>query len=332
MALIGEIPHHWQVKQVVLSEWFSRASRHERWLVGVSGGADSVALLRLLVGESFGNLIVCHLDHRLRGRASTEDAKFVQRLAAAHELPCEVGQADIKQRMVDHKESMETAARHARHEFFAECAEKYNCRRLLLAHHADDQAETILWNLLRGSHGFKGMHEEQKITTRSGIVLEISRPLLQNRKLELEEWLIARHQRWREDVSNAEPVAIRNRLRNEALPLLAEISSRDPVAALIRGAKASAENAEFMKWAVSQAQVSDPQGRLHVKVLNTLPRSLQRALIADFLKASGVDALDYDLLERALTLLDSQSPPAVNLPGGAWLRRREARLWIEKGA
>jgi len=309
--------------------WFSEASRRKRWLVGVSGGADSVALLRLLLNEGFSNLIVCHLDHRLRGRASTEDARFVQRLAAELEIPCEVAQVDVKKRMADHRESMETAARNARHEFFAACARKHRCPRILLAHHADDQAETVLWNLLRGSHGLKGMQAEQKITGESGMILEIHRPLLEIRRAELVEWLISNHHRWREDASNAQPVAIRNRLRSEALPLLAEISSRDPVAALVRGAKDTLEDDELMRWAASQVNALDPQGRLHVRVLQSLPQALQRAIIADFLKAAGVDQLDHDLLERALKLLDPNSPPAVNLPGGGWLRRREARLRIE---
>lgn len=314
---------------VAQSVWFSQALRRKRWLVGVSGGADSVALLRLLVNEGFSNLIVCHLDHRLRGRASTADAKFVEGLAAELELPCEIARAAVKKRMVECKESMETAARNARHDFFAWCAKKHRCPRILLAHHVDDQAETVLWNLLRGSHGLKGMQAEQKITTDSGMILEISRPLLEIRRVELVEWLVSNNYRWREDVSNTQPVAIRNRLRNEALPLLAKISARDPVAALVRGAKDSGENDDLVRWAVSQVSALDPQGRLHVRVLHNLPRALQRAHIVDFLKVAGVDHLDHDLLERCLLLLDPGSSPAVNLPGGGWIRRREARLWIE---
>ena len=317
------------VERIDQAPWFSQASRRKRWLVAVSGGADSVALLRLLVNKGFSNLIICHLDHRLRGRASTEDAKFVERLAAELELPCEVAKADVRKRMTEYKESMETAARMARHEFFGICAKKHRCARILLAHHADDQAETVLWNLLRGSHGLKGMQTEQKILTESGMVLEIHRPLLEIRRAELVEWLASNHHRWREDASNAQAVAIRNRLRHEALPLLAEISSRDPVAALVRGAKDTAENHDLMRWAASQVNVLDPQGRLHVRVLQNLPHALQRTLVADFLKVAGVDQLDHDLLERALMLLDPNSPPAVNLPGGRWLRRRAARLWVQ---
>jgi len=311
------------------SPWFSQAARSQRWLVGVSGGADSVALLRLLVEHGISNLVICHLDHCLRGQASTEDANFVDQLAAELSLSCETGRSDVQQRMTERGESMETAARNARHQFFGECAEKYNCPRILLAHHADDQAETVLWNLLRGSYGLKGMRTEQTITTESGKILELHRPLLSLRRAELVEWLSSHHYSWREDLSNAQPVAIRNRLRNEALPLLAEISSRDPIPALARGADDTIENAECIRWAAAQVNAVDPQGRLHVKVLQALPRALQRVLIADYLSAAGVLQIDHNLLDRALAMLTPTTAPAVNLPGGLRLRRRAARFVIE---
>jgi len=87
----------------------------------------------------------------------------------------------------------------------------------------------VLWNLLRGSKGFKGMRPEQALTTDSGARLELHRPLLGVRRAELVEWLGSQGHVWREDASNAQPVAVRNRLRNEVLPLLAEIANRDVV-------------------------------------------------------------------------------------------------------
>ena len=246
--------------------WFASASRRKRYLVGVSGGADSVALLHLLVENGFRNLVICHVDHGLRGRASTADARFVRSLAEKLGLPLESTRVDIAGRMKSQHESMETAARNARHDFFGECARKYRCPRVVLAHHADDQAETVLWNLLRGSHGLRGMREIRELTPKSGSKLELVRPLLGIRRSELVEWLVSKNLRWREDASNAEPVAIRNRLRNEALPLLSGISGRDAVQAILRGAENSHEQAELVAWALSQANVLDPQGRLHVPV------------------------------------------------------------------
>jgi tRNA(Ile)-lysidine synthase len=309
--------------------WFASASRRKRWLVGVSGGADSVALLHLLVENGFRNLVVCHLDHRLRGRASTEDAKFVRRLAESLGLPCEIGVADVAGRKKVSNASMETEARAARHEFFAGCARKFSCPRIVLAHHVDDQAETVLWNLLRGSKGLKGMRALQELTTDSGVKLELHRPLLEFRHAELVAWLESQGLRWREDASNAQPVAVRNRLRNEVFPLLSEIANRDVVPAFVRGA-ADSEDAEALEsWALEQAKVMDPQGRLHVPAMRPLPVALQRIALWRFLQDQGIRPLDRDLIDRGLGLLDTKGTSAINLPGGGKLRRREGRLWVE---
>ncbi|MBK1817810.1 tRNA lysidine(34) synthetase TilS [Luteolibacter yonseiensis] len=310
--------------------WFATASREERWLVGVSGGADSVALLHFLVEAGFENLVVCHLDHGLRGSASAGDADFVGNLAAGYGIPCEIGRADVASRIKERSESLETAARNERHAFFFRCAEKHDCPRILLAHHADDQAETVLWNLLRGSHGLKGMRERSMMATKKGTSLEIVRPLLGVRRAELVGWLTSRELPWREDASNAEPIAIRNRLRNEVLPLLDEITGRDSIQAFARGAADTEERAALEDWAFVQADVLDPQGRLHVPALRKLPVSLQRLALRKFLIDDGVTAVDRELLESALGLLDVGNAPVINLPGGGRLRRKEGRLWVEK--
>ncbi len=323
-------PHAARVTLADRIPWLGSASRSKRWLVGVSGGADSVALLHLLVGEGFRNLVVCHLDHGLRGRASTEDARFVRRLAAKLAVECVSAKAAVRERMEARQESLETAARNARHDFFSESARKYRCRRVLLAHHADDQAETVLWNLLRGSHGLKGMREEQRMMTESGIELVLIRPLLGIRRTELVEWLKTQGHRWREDASNDQPIAVRNRLRNEALPLLAEISGRDAALAFSRGAVDAEDVEQLEDWALEQAQVLDPQGRLHLGALRELPAVLQRIALRKFLLDHGFGSPDRALIERAMSLLDVKNPATINLPGGAKLRRREARLWVQR--
>jgi len=309
--------------------WFAQASRRKCWLVGVSGGADSVALLHLMLAAGFSKLIVCHLDHGLRGRASAGDAAFVKRLAAKLGLECMVEKADVARWMKERGESMETAARNARHAFFADCSRKHRCPRIVLAHHADDQAETVLWNLLRGSHGLKGMRALQNFTTESGAKLEFHRPLLAIRRAELTGWLLSKKLKWREDASNAEPVAVRNRLRNEALPLLAEISGRDPASAICRALAAAEEIESLENWALDQANVLDPQGRLHLGALRKLPPVLQRAALRKFLMENGTASPDRALVESSLSLLEVKNPAAINLPGGRRLRRREGRLWVE---
>ena len=308
--------------------WLASASRRSRYLIGVSGGADSVALLHLLLECGFQNLIVCHLDHCLRGGESTGDARFVARLAEKLGLQSEIGSSDVKVRIKDHSESLETAARNARHEFFTECARKHRCRRVILAHHADDQAETVLWNLLRGSHGLRGMREERGMTV-AGIELRIIRPLLDVRHAALVDWLKAHRHRWREDASNLEAVAIRNRLRNEVFPLLDEISGKDAVAAFARGAHDAVERGNFENDLIRQANVLDPQGRLHLPVLRSLAPYLQRAALHAYLADHGTPSIDRALIDRAMELMDPAAAACINLPGGNRLRRREARLWID---
>jgi len=310
--------------------WFHDASRRRRWLVGVSGGADSVALLHLLVDAGFRQLVVCHLDHRLRGRASAEDAAFVRRLAGRLGLAFETERAEVAAMAAASGESIETAARRARHLFFARCAARHRCPRVILAHHADDQAETMVWNLLRGSHGLKAMRRVRHLAAADGKALEIIRPLLAVRRADLREWLRARKLRWREDATNEQPVAVRNRLRHEVMPLLNAIAGRDVTPALVRGAEAAAELGQIAAWAVERAAATDPQGRLHLPTLRGLPPALQGAVVADYLERGGVTGLDRSLVGRVLGLLDPASGPAVNLPGGGSVRRRAGRLWIDR--
>ncbi len=310
--------------------WLKQASKRRRYLVAVSGGADSVALLHLLVEAGFKNLVVCHLDHRLRGRSSTADAKWVAKLAGQHGLMFEGATADVRQLMKSQRESLETSARHARHAFYAHCAREHRCERVLLAHHTEDQAETVLWNLMRGSHGLKGMSEEQEITV-GRKRLTLIRPLLSVRKVDLMAWLMDRGFDWREDASNAEPIAVRNRLRNEVMPLLDEIGGRDLAAALSRGAADAAEFTDFIDASVDQAKVIDPQGRLHLPTLRKLHVVLQRQAIKAYLESHEIAGISRDLLDRALGLMDAKSDPAINLPGGKQLRRRQGRLYICSG-
>src|SRR5438046_5952765 len=163
-----------------------------RYLIGVSGGRDSVALLHWLISLGYKDLTVCHLNHRLRGRSSDADARFVKRLldrydhelagnalrlpgartgkrnarrATACRIQFEVASANIRALGKKQKMSVETAARDARYAFFAETARRRNCRTIFVAHHADDVVETFLINLFRGA-GSAGRTAMREISTR----------------------------------------------------------------------------------------------------------------------------------------------------------------------
>lgn len=309
-------------------DWLRRASKRRRYLVGVSGGADSVALLHLLSRAGFSKLVICHLNHRLRGREATADERFVGRLAARMDYPFEVRRVAVAELAKKSGESVETAARRARHEFFADCARRRRCPRLLLAHHADDQAETVLWNLLRGSRGARGMESSRRLMM-AGRGIEVGRPLLGWRREALRAWLRAEGLSWREDASNATPCAIRNRLRHEVLPRLEEIGGRDAAAALARAAESTRELREIEDWAVTRAAAVDPRGRLHLPRLRSLPEALRRACVFRFLSDAGVADLDRATLDRALAMLDPDVGAGLSLPGGKSLRRRQGRMWVE---
>ncbi|MCU0797731.1 MAG: tRNA lysidine(34) synthetase TilS [Akkermansiaceae bacterium] len=302
--------------------WFSQASRSKRYLVGVSGGADSVALLEMLLEKGFRKLVVCHLDHGWRGKESRADARWVADLAGKHGLDFTTEQAEMPM-----GSAMEARARQARHEFFGRCAKAWKCPRLLLAHHAQDQAETVLWNLLRGSHGETGMAMRREMAM-GGRKIEVIRPLLAWKRAELRAWLTERNLTWREDATNALPIAVRNRLRHEALPLLEEISGRDAVDALTRAAEKGAALREIEAWAVREAAAVDPQGRLHLGRLKSLPPALRRACVFSHLSTAGIADLGTAELERVMSMLEPGGPPRVSLPGGKLAHRRGGRLWI----
>jgi tRNA(Ile)-lysidine synthase len=308
--------------------WLETASKRVVRLVGVSGGADSVALLHLLVGAGFSKLIVCHLNHGLRGRESGADARFVAALARRLNLPCEIGRADVRRMMRESGLSLETAAREARHRFFAACAMKHRCKRVLLAHHADDQAETILWNLLRGSRGLRGMSGEQTIRV-EGIDLTMVRPLLDCRRDALVDWLASNGHRWREDLSNSEPVAIRNRIRNEVFPLLESITGRDPVPAMLRAADDFRAASALEEELLALARLEDDGGRIHLPSFRELPIHLRRTVLKAYLEKRGVRTIDRALLDRCDAIVSPDAAPSVNLPDGRRLRRTAGRLWLE---
>jgi tRNA(Ile)-lysidine synthase len=170
--------------------------------------------------------------------------------------------------------------------------------------------------------------EESQEMSMDGLKMEIIRPLLSVRRAELRHWLEVERLKWREDATNAEAVAVRNRMRNEALPLLEDIAKRDPVAALIKAARSDAEMREIEAWAVAQADVIDPQGRIHLPQLRSLPETLQRACLFSVFRELQVPQVNRSLVDRALEMVEPEGPSAMNLPGGSSLRRRAGRMWV----
>jgi tRNA(Ile)-lysidine synthase len=191
----------------------------QRIAVAVSGGADSVALLRRLLEErhQLGIVLsVAHVHHGIRGAAADEDATFVGRLAEAHGLPFHLHHADAPAAASSLHETLEEAARNLRYAFFQELMGG-EADAVATAHTLDDQAETVLHKLLRGAwtEGLSGIHPV--LSVEHGTVL---RPFLETSRATIETWLLGLPQPWREDASNQDLAHTRNRIRCQLLPLL----------------------------------------------------------------------------------------------------------------
>lgn len=300
----------------------------EPQLVGVSGGRDSIALLHWLHAHGFKKLIAVHLNHRLRTE-SGEDAAFVQKFARSLGVECIAGNADVPTLAKKRRLSIETAARHARHEFFARTASERVCPRIFLAHHADDQVETFLHNLLRGAgpSGLSGMSIVSTLETRTTSFTEtllIARPLLGTWREEIDAYIAHHELPFREDASNADPRFTRNRLRHSAIPALTAALGRDVRAALLRTTELLRAEDEFLS---AQPELRGVPDALQVPLLRAMPLALQRRLIHAWLRRHAIASTGFVEVESVRGLLDSRGAK-VNLPSGLCARRREKRIFI----
>ena len=304
-------------------------SRRRRYLVAVSGGLDSSVLVELLIGLGYEKLVLVHLNHRLRGRASGADAAFVRRLARRHGLDVEVAAEDVNARSVSRGISLETAGREARYAFFAESARQRRCPRILLAHHADDQVETVLMSLFRGAgpRGLSGMSFSHR--RRVGKTdLELIRPLLDCWREELERYALESGVKFREDASNQSMAFVRNRIRHELIPDLCEFFGRD-IRPLIRRTEIQQRNIQSLLDSLSVA--SNSPGPLSLGEVRSHPVALQRNRLYCWLRANAVSDLSFELIEQIRSVAESSGKPAsVNIPGDHRVRRRRGELFICK--
>jgi tRNA(Ile)-lysidine synthase len=324
-------------KGITLNEAFAEAMRAKwppgcRYLAAVSGGRDSMALLHFLHGAGYRDLVVCQVDHGLRGEASTGDADFVREKAEVYGYPVELHAVDVAAFSQTEKLSLETAARELRYRAFAEVAEKYDCRRLFLAHHADDRVETVLINLFRGT-GAKGLAGIEMESSRvvAGVALEMIRPFLSITRGEITRYVERKGIAYREDESNASDFALRNRVRNRLMPLLGEIFGRDVRPAVLRAADLAALDEAWAAEATEPLPWRGENGGLDVAALREMPEGQRQRVLLAWLRASGVPDCGYVEVARAQTVLMAEARPArASLPGDHQVRRREGILFIER--
>jgi len=298
--------------------------RSRRYLVAVSGGRDSIALLHWLLAQGYRKLIVCHFEHGLRGRAGKADARFVARLARKYPLSFESGAADIRGLARARKQSIETTGRQERLAFFAQVAKRRRCPTIFLAHHADDQVETFLLNLFRGAAG-RGLGAMRARSAHGSVTLV--RPFLAVWRSEIDDY-VARHRlKFREDATNQELFARRNQMRHKIIPWLEKQLGRNIRATIWRAATVCGEEEDFLETLMPVGLTNEEE--LRVAQLRHLPLALQRRAIRGWLRQRSVPDLGFTVIEEVRGLLAGGAPARTNLPRGGRARRRAGKIFIE---
>jgi tRNA(Ile)-lysidine synthase len=250
----------------------------EHVVVGLSGGADSVAL-----AHAFHQLRIpftaAHLNHNLRGTESDADEAFVRSLG----FPTVVKSVDVKSLATEKGESIEMAARRARHAFFAE----FDHAVIALAHHADDQAETFLLKLARGagSDGLSGMAHKQQLAS-----IRLIRPMLDIPRAEILEWLQTNGVAWREDTSNADEAFLRNRVRHTILPLLERELNPNIRSSILRSMDILREENAWMEQLETENLTFETE----------TPLAARRRILRKWLFKHGLEHVSFDAVEQIL--------------------------------
>lgn len=294
-------------------------------VVGLSGGRDSVALLLMLHAMGCSPLLPVHVNHGIRGAEADADEQFCAALCARLGLPFKAVRVDVPALAQQQGESLETTARLVRRRILKETADQTGTPTVALAHHADDQAETVLFRLARGSAGTRGM---QSVTQAEGVTW--LRPLLPLSRQDITRLLTEMGKTWRDDSTNAVADVARNRIRHEVLPALNQAMGRDVAPILCRSARLQAETLEALECAVAALPILDPQGRLYLPFVLQQPLPLRKAIILHYLKACGVPGADEALVLRVDSILPPTAPHArLSLPGNFTAIRSHKRLKVE---
>jgi tRNA(Ile)-lysidine synthase len=274
--------------------------------VAVSGGADSVALLRTLleVRTELGIVVsVVHLNHGIRGTEADEDEQFVTNIALQFDLPLHLERADVPAHGRQEKLSLETSARELRYNFFKRLLETNACDKIATAHTLDDQAETVLLRILRGT-GTRGLAAIPPLRDASPeLSARIVRPFLGIRRETIEAYLRTLNQPWREDSTNRDPKHLRNRIRHQLLPQLEREYNPALRQSLVNLAEIS--RAEEEHWFTEVAPLISLVNKLEDGItiarsqFLALPLALQRRLLVDQADRLNLPA-GFDEIERIL--------------------------------
>jgi len=309
-----------------------------RVLVAVSGGADSVALLRGLTSlrnRRSLEIVAAHLNHQLRGEASTADATFVRQLCESLEVPLDEHQLDIRCSAAVQGIGIEEAARNARYEFLTHTAGELHCPWVLVAHTADDQVETVLHHILRGT-GLEGLRGIAATRPLAGSVM-LARPLLKIDRATIEAYLRSLPQAWREDVTNRDTNLTRNRIRHELLPGLRDRFNPQIDAALLQLSQQAVEVQDVFDRLATDALAdcclaAEPDVvRLDATKLEQAEPHLVREVLRCLWRSQNLPlgGMGYDRWADAARVALGEVT-AVDLPGGIHAARRGALFTLTR--
>ena len=311
--------------------------------VAVSGGADSVALLRLLLElrKEVGLVLsVVHFNHKLRGSESDQDERFVAELAQRHKLELRCQSGDVAAHAAEKHLSLETAAREMRYQYFRQLLLESRLNRIATGHTLDDQAETVLLKIVRGAggRGLAGIYPQLSVTSSQQAPSPetfIIRPLLRTKRRDLEAYLRALGQDWREDKSNRDLRHMRNRVRHGILPRLERYLNPAVREAFAETAEIARSEEEYWEKEVARVllrvwDAKNAGGVLSLSVLADLPLALQRRLVRAASESLGM-RLDFHHVEEVLALGSAHVGPAksTTLPDGWVVLRNRDELRFE---
>lgn len=260
---------------------FNMVESGDKIVVGVSGGADSLALLHILnkIKDDFSlELAVAHVHHGLRGEDADKDAKFVEGICRDWQIPFYIKKADVRKLASKWGLSEEEAGRKVRYDFFEQILKEIKGQKIALAHHRDDQAETILYNLIRGT-GLKGLQGMKPV--REG---KIIRPLLQVSRQQIEAYCRENNLEYRIDLTNEENIYTRNRIRNVLIPYIQENFNPNFSENLVRMGDIIREEEEFLSHYSNQlfqkwAKALDGEVRIPIDFFISNPKAISRRVI-----------------------------------------------------
>lgn len=316
-------------------EKYQMIEKEDRVIAGVSGGADSVCLFFMLlelqkkIGFSF---VAVHVNHGLRGEDADADERFVENLCAKYGVPLKISRVNLELIAGKRKQSLEEAGREVRREVFMQVMEKYGGTRVALAHHQNDNAETLLWNLVRGS-GLQGLGGIRPV---NGVWI---RPLLCLNREEIERYLQRRKQEYCTDLTNLETTYTRNKLRHQVLPFLEQEVNPAAVRHINETMEQMRELQEFVNVELQKAvrqcvTESAEEKRYEIAAVQwwELPEYLQKEVIYHCLeRVSGSRKnLGRTHVEAVKELFEKQVGRSRNLPGEILAVREYDGICLEK--